>query len=309
MLRKMMSYKRPAFSPTEETFIKRFIEPTGAQRDSFGNLYLRIGESDVMFASHTDTVHRTGGRQYVQSSKGVLSLPKNSSSNCLGADCTTGVYIMLRMVQARVPGLYVFHRAEEVGCLGSRHIVSKEPGLTAGINKVVSFDRRGTDSVVTHQMGRRTASDRFAFGLSYYLDMRPDSTGVYTDSNEYAHIVSECTNVSVGYFNQHTRLEEQNVDFVEGLIKRIINTPWSDICHSRKIFDEFVFDDFSDTTYDKECHYCWREMPLSTYDGGVELCRECAEYVGGSEVLAVQDPYLDYSYHKRRHKRSFSWTV
>jgi hypothetical protein len=54
--------------------------------------------------------------------------------------------------------------------------------------------------------------------------LEPDSTGSYTDSNEYAPIVSECTNISVGYFNQHTKNEVQDLDYADDLLLALVSS-------------------------------------------------------------------------------------
>src|SRR5579863_7536935 len=87
----MLTYMRPHNSATEKEFIKRYIEPTGAKSDGFGNLWLTVGKSPILWSSHTDTVHKKPGTQRVLYGAGIASA---DNSNCLGADCTTGVWLM-----------------------------------------------------------------------------------------------------------------------------------------------------------------------------------------------------------------------
>jgi len=55
----MLSFRRPADSASELEFIKKFVVPTGAQRDKYGNWCLNIGDAPtVLWSSHTDSVHR-----------------------------------------------------------------------------------------------------------------------------------------------------------------------------------------------------------------------------------------------------------
>jgi len=215
-LLEMLTYMRPAGSRAERKFINRFIRPTGAAPDTAGNYILRIGDAPVIWSAHTDTVHRDGGRQLLSVDGDVVSAPR---SNCLGADDTTGIWLMLAMIEAGVSGLYLFHRAEEQGCIGSGAIANNTPELLNGYLAAVAFDRRGVDSVVTHQYGRRCCSDNFAWSLAAQLpgEMLPDPTGVFTDTAEYMDLVPECTNVSVGYLHQHTKAEVQSLAFAEEL--------------------------------------------------------------------------------------------
>tara|TARA_B110000495_G_scaffold18686_1_gene13196 strand:+ start:2561 stop:3262 length:702 start_codon:yes stop_codon:yes gene_type:complete len=139
------------------------------------------------------------------------------------------------MIRANVEGVYVVHAAEEIGCKGSRYINDRFPRWVEELDYCISFDRKGTSSIITHQMGHRTASDDFAHSLAEILgmDLQPDTTGSYTDSNEYAKSVSECTNLSVGYNAQHTNRETQDIAYLELLRDRLISADWSKLRASR----------------------------------------------------------------------------
>lgn len=241
----MLTYKRPQGSEAQTAFCKRYLEPVFGQPDSAGNYILRVGQdADIAFMSHHDTVHLASGHKVVSVAN---DFAKATGDDCLGADCTTGVYIMLRMIEAGVPGLYIVHAAEEVGCVGSRHIVNNTPDIVAGIKAAISFDRYGYKSIITHQMGIRTCSDDFAESLADVigLGMIPDDTGVYTDSNEYAGIIPECTNVSVGYFKQHTNTESQDLRFMELLTEACISADWNRLVISRDP-ESHLYDEYTD---------------------------------------------------------------
>jgi hypothetical protein len=226
----MLTYRRVSGSRTENKFIRRWIMPLGAKPDSFGNHILRIGDSPVMFSSHTDSVHRTAGRQRLLYKHGVLTVKHPPASNkpakaktvtrsyqsfastnnqCLGADDAVGCWIMQQMAQAKVPGLYIWHRQEESGGLGSSYIADNHRELLTGIKAAIAFDRRGTTDVITHQAGGRCASNVFAQSLAGQLPGRfvPDSGGIFTDTANYTGIIGECTNISVGYEHEHTSHE------------------------------------------------------------------------------------------------------
>ena len=208
----MLTYKRPADSKSERAFIRQYILPLGVTVDAFGNLYKRIGTAPVLWSSHTDTVHHKGGRQNVRMTEGIAT----SDADCLGADCTVGVFLMTEMIKAGIEGLYIFHRCEEIGGLGSSYIADETPNLLSGIKYAIAFDRRANHSVITHQAGGRCCSEAFAASLSSALGLghRPDSGGSFTDTANYIGLVSECTNLSVGYLNEHTAKERLDVDYL-----------------------------------------------------------------------------------------------
>jgi hypothetical protein len=217
VLVEMLTRMRPAGSKTERRFIREYIRPLGVTQDKAGNLIKRIGSAPVLWSSHTDTVHKVGGNQLVEVSQGVARLAAKSTSNCLGADCTTGVWLMREMILADVPGLYIFHRGEEVGGTGSQYIAHNTPELLAGIQYAIAFDRRGYEDIITHQ-GSRCCSDEFAWSLADALDMHglayaPDQTGTFTDTANYVDLIPECTNIGVGYSCAHMASEHQDLNF------------------------------------------------------------------------------------------------
>jgi len=229
-----------------ESYCWRAI-PGPRRVDNFGNLHVTVGDPmGTMFASHLDTACMESTNVWFDFSK--KNFVRTNGRTLLGADDKAGAAIMCHMIRHRIPGHYVFHANEELGCLGSRDLAKcfisqfEDPGLVLPSipERVISFDRRGYDSVVTHQMGERTCSDQFATALSAELGLghRPDPTGSYTDSNEYQMVVPECTNVSVGYFNQHTNREEQNIEFLRDLADRCLSVAWDELPTVRQI-DEF----------------------------------------------------------------------
>jgi hypothetical protein len=204
------------------------------QKDEFGNLFIKIGESDVMFTSHLDTATSAlTAVNHVFDGKII----KTDGKSILGADDKAGVTIMLYMIENKIPGLYYFFLGEEVGCVGSRKVanVQKEQKLE-GINKVISFDRRGTDSVITFQSSQRCCSDTFGEALSKQLNLADDTfsykndpTGILTDSVQFIKIYSECTNISVGYRSEHTFSEQQDIEHLTKLAEACLLVDWNSL--------------------------------------------------------------------------------
>lgn len=254
MLIEMLRYRRPAGSESEADFIKEYLLKWKPFIDEKGNMIVKVeGKGDnILWSCHTDSVHDSIGLQELfVTTKGVVMLPKavrdakwgeKGISSCLGADDCTGVWIMENMLRAGKPGLYVFHRAEEKGCIGSSYIASDRPEILEGIVAAVAFDRRGYDSVITRQAGCMSASDEFAQSMADELKrcnpalstLKPDPHGVYTDTRRYTELVGECTNLSVGYRAQHTRSEEQDLFFAENLLDGILGMDVDALTFKRK---------------------------------------------------------------------------
>jgi hypothetical protein len=199
------------------------------KKDKYGNYFIKIGESNSIFASHLDTVSKDYTNVTHVISKNII---KTDGKTTLGADDKAGVTIMLWMIHNSIPGLYYFFIGEEVGCIGSGD-ASKDI-LFKSYNKIISFDRYGTDSIITHQSCQRSTSDEFAKTLcaelnSYGFEYKPDSGGVYTDSAEFMSIIPECTNISVGYYKQHTFGENQDIKFLTKLADVCLLVDWDNL--------------------------------------------------------------------------------
>jgi hypothetical protein len=213
-LYRMLEYRRPSGSKSVDEFINTWIKPLGAKPDKANNWILRIGDSSrVLWSSHTDSVHSYGGKQKIVINGDKIRLANGEKSNCLGADCATGIWIMREMILAGVHGLYIFHDSEEIGGIGSSYIANKTPHILDGIDYAIAFDRRGSNSIVTHQASSRCASDLFADSISKLLPSgyAADSGGVFTDTANFSYLIPECTNLGVGYENQHTASETQSI--------------------------------------------------------------------------------------------------
>jgi hypothetical protein len=208
--------------------------PQDLDMDEFGNLFIKIGESDVMFTSHLDTA-TSADTEVTHVIEG--NIIKTDGTTILGADDKAGVTIMLNMIENKIPGLYYFFLGEEVGCVGSKKVSEKQKTEKLPyINKVISFDRRSTDSVITFQASSRCCSDKFALALAEQLNKfettfkyDKDPTGVYTDSAQFTRIYSECTNISVGYYSEHTFSERQDIEHLTKLAEACLKVDWNNL--------------------------------------------------------------------------------
>jgi hypothetical protein len=238
MLWDMLQTMRPAGSAAEKAFIKKHLDSIkGMKRDSYGNRYIKIGKAPVAWSCHTDTVHKQSGSQRIvyNKNKGLIALSQSEKqASCLGADDTAGVWLMLELIRHKKEGLYIFHRAEEIGGLGSDYISKKTPELVDGIQIMIALDRKGTDSIITHQIGGRCASDAFAASVANQLHgYKADSTGSFTDSANFTGIIPECTNLSVGYESAHSPQESLDYFHLIGLRDSLLALDYSKLTVER----------------------------------------------------------------------------
>lgn len=152
---------------------------------------------------------------------------------CMGADDGAGMALALAMIEAGKPYDFVFYRAEEVGGRGSSWSADNNKDWYKSYARAIAFDRRGTTDVITHQ-GMRCASDEFGQALAALLNAgnkrftyKPSPNGIFTDTANLTDDVPECTNISVGYANEHSLEEELNLTHWLAL-RDVITSPGCD---------------------------------------------------------------------------------
>ena len=278
----MLTYMRPHLSYTEEQFIDTYIRPYNHRVDSFGNYVIEVlkadgGHSSMAFTAHTDTVHKVEGKQQLVLAGDLVYVDtkKSPDATCLGSDDTTGIYILLSMIDARIPGTYFFFRGEERGGLGSSYM-SKHLSIfldySLDLRKMVSFDRKGDGDVITHQSYGRCCSNEFARSLAadlsegQYLEYIPDDSGIYTDSAEFVDLIDECTNLSVGYYHEHTNTEMQDLFHLDGLLTQILKIDWEALPIGNKEKDE-KDDPFYGDGWGNYQDYPQQKTSANDYDG------------------------------------------
>jgi hypothetical protein len=253
--------------------------PSDLEKDKNGNYFYKIGDSRTVFASHLDTVCR---EQTSVTHTFDGDLIKTDGKTTLGADDKAGVTILLHLMRNKIPGLYYFFIGEEVGCIGSG-LAAKSGDFNGKYDRIISFDRKDLGSVITYQSSSRCCSDTFADALAlqlnksgYGLSYKKDDGGVYTDSAEFVDIIPECTNLSVGYYKEHTVNESQNIKHLEKLAEACLKVDWENLPTKR---------DPSKTEY-KSYNYGARTKTYETYD---------SSYSGRSSNWRNRNK--DYGYH------------
>jgi hypothetical protein len=244
----ILSHMRPHEDAVEELCLTKYVRPYIAKyngEETEGGIIIDVkypngGQSDTLFSCHTDTVHIAGGMQEVVYDTN-MGMAYKSDNEPLGADDGAGMWILLNMIDAGIPGCYVFHRGEECGGVGSTWLARHRPEFFKGFKRAVAFDRKDVDSIITYQRGGRCCSDEFAEALAAEFNdvnenfaYRPDSTGLFTDTANYTHLIAECTNVSVGYMWEHTKDEYLDVGHLSDLRWAVMSVEWDTLPTHRK---------------------------------------------------------------------------
>lgn len=261
--------------------------------DTAGNIHVDLRNEDkperTMFTSHTDTVHSSGGTNQIRldTTDPERTIWRADKGECLGADDGAGVALMMHMINAGVPGYYVFFRGEECGGIGSVWMGDNMAQLLKQFDRCISFDRADQHDVITHQGGARCCSDAFAYALAdallddaMLLTFTPCDTGVFTDSANLTHIIPECTNLSVGYKHQHGDGEYQDVTFLRRLAAQLVQVQWEQLPISRDplVRERPAFDLYKPRSADSNHDFRESAVSLDEFDQSVIDAIEDAEW-------------------------------
>ena len=336
-LERALSRKRPHKTHEVSNFTAWLFEQLPAELKSFtfvdgaGNLHIdnRIEGSKTLFIAHVDTVHKDTGVNLIK--KTQTHWYANGAP--LGADDGAGCAMLMHLIHSGVRGYYIFSQGEECGGIGAKHIATHHIPLLKQFDRAIAFDRRGIDSVISHQGMGRCASDVFCQALASALNEHndnlmysPDDTGVYTDTAEFTDDIPECTNISVGYYNEHG--DRENLDIVHfaalaiaaskvdwdglpvdrdptvpeykdyGYGKGNYNTAW---WSGYGVYDKGAKDTkvvMSDHWYDDEADYETERLYDCLYDAQVGYYDDLIEYI--AEVVYPEDPTIAIKFLDKR---------
>lgn len=236
---KAVSLRRAAGSREEAEFVGWLAgryPPTLI--DEAGNLHYdrRLSNERTLFVAHTDTAHFCGGPNKYRVDGHMV----HADGAPLGADDAAGIQVLCYLMDRKVPGYYIFSRAEEVGGKGAEHLLRENEALLRQFDRAIAFDRRDTWNVITHQAGRRCCSDTFAETLATELCNQgliysPDDTGIFTDTAVWMDVIPECTNLSVGYDMQHSDHETQDTAYLTNLMLAAAEVGWESLPTKRSV--------------------------------------------------------------------------
>jgi hypothetical protein len=149
------------------------------------------------------------------------------------------------------------------------------------------------------------------------LSYRKDDTGMFTDTANYTDIIGECTNISVGYFRQHSRDETQDLIFAEHLLSAMLRFDESKLVSHRKPgelerfipreFGKFgnLFDDFeSNVKLDKPSKLS-KQTPMTPTFDFEQLCSEYPDYAAKylEDMGVTAEDFAAYIYDMTGHVR------
>jgi hypothetical protein len=113
-------------------------------------------------------------------------------------------------------------------------VVSNNPELLKTFKRAIAFDRKMTGSIITRQMAQQCCSDEFADALieefsKSGVTMQKDKTGYYTDTGNFIELIPECTNISIGVWDEHHNTEWVDISYVEKIAMAACKIDWDSL--------------------------------------------------------------------------------
>jgi len=235
----------------EEEKLEKYL-PSGYKKDTIGNYYYEIGNSETLFTTHLDTYCTKYEKvNHVIDEKDTYKI-KTDETTILGGDNKLGCSILIGMINRGIPGVYYFFLGEEPilsgGLYGSREALKANPEYFKKFKRCIAFDRRQYGSIVVRQMGRMCCSMDFAKKIAEDFDIRGikwdemSGYGYYTDTAIFMDVIEECTNISVGGFDEHYKTEWVDLNYTYKVFEAALEMDWESLPTVRELEDRFSED-------------------------------------------------------------------
>lgn len=228
----------------EESKLEKYL-PSGYKKDSVGNYYYQIGNSETLFTTHLDTFSTEYEKINQIIDKDDPYKISTDETTILGGDNKLGCAILIGMIENNISGTYYFFIGEEPldsgGIYGSKNALKSNPEFFKKFKRCIAFDRRKYGSIVVRQMGRMCCSMDFAKKIAEEFDIRgikwdqEGGFGYYTDTAVFMDTIPECTNLSAGGFNEHYKNEWVDLNYTYEVYKTALDVNWESLPTVREL--------------------------------------------------------------------------
>lgn len=175
-----------------------------------------------LICSHLDTINDSKKIKLqnsdIEINGDIIRLSQSSLAKCLGGDDRCGVYTALQLINLGFPFGFAFFCDGEVGCIGSS-MLAKDIDENESITAFIGLDRRGLDNVAVY--GYNNSDLINLFENEGYIEVDGSITDVSVLSEQSSRNLA-CVNLSVGYYNEHTKREFINIYGIQKAIKTLI---------------------------------------------------------------------------------------
>lgn len=262
-------------------YLRRYYKKVKSTKD----YVIAWGELPVALVAHMDTVfnHQEKNELYYDERKGVMW-----AINGAGFDDRAGVFGIIKIIQAGYRPTIIFTRDEEIGGLGAAELVLQIQKPISPIKFIIELDRQGSNDCVFYSCGNNKFIEYIeSFGFC-------EEWGTFSDISiicpkwEIAGV-----NLSIGYYNEHTRQEILHVsqtlltiEKVKAILKDAKNAPFFKYVHRKFDITDYYLQKYGinvvPETMEVICQGCgitlneYDSIPVLAPDGSqIYYCGEC----------------------------------
>ena len=230
------------------------------------------GNIPVMLTAHLDTVFPSPPTKiYYDNKQHVMWSPQG-----LGADDRAGVFAIIKIIQKGYRPCVCFTTDEEKGGVGATLLIKKYPIAPFKLKYIIELDRQGYLDCVFYTCNNL---DFQKFVESYYF---------ITSWGSYSDISTICpkwkvagVNLSVGYFNEHEKIETLHTDILYATIEKV-EKMLDDIYTS----PSFKYIPMTDEEY-FQYFYDYYTTPIDKQNDNLK-CQKCNNLFSKDELIFVE---------------------
>ena len=220
-------------------------------------------------SAHIDIVGKNSPTTEELDVKNTIISLKNpkQATRCLGGDDRCGVFILTELLKKEVTKYnYLFFFDEEIGCIGSSYFADTNPNYETSC--FIGLDRESKNHIATYGVDSNDLIEEFEeFG--YHQEL-----GSITDVSVLAKRYNiPCINLSIGYYNQHTKNEWIDFKATQNTLK--VMEKWQPKKYEYIVDDNFHTDfEMVVEPFKLECEICGSDCNLYMYEDTI-LCEHC----------------------------------
>ncbi len=218
-------FKIPAPTGKEigvQVFIMNFLDRHNIPYhvDKMGNIFNILQDERPLLSAHMDTVQHMKDCRNIK----LITLKGNilKGKGVIGGDDKCGIFIILQLLLTReeLDFNFLFTVEEECGGHGAREFVERQD--LSHISYGLILDRRGNGDIlcILNNYGTMKFEDALWL-IGDEFGYEPEM-GIFSDAN-YLREWFSCANLSVGYYNAHTKYEYVDIILFLDSIYPLIN--------------------------------------------------------------------------------------
>ena len=190
-------------------FLKKYYENVKVTN----RFIIAEGTIPICLVAHLDTVFPNPPSEiYFDEEQNVMWSPDG-----LGADDRAGVYAIVRLIQMGHRPHIVLTTDEEIGGIGARALIDVFPECPfQECNFLIELDRQGEQDCVFYRCANELFEDKIcdygfvtAFGTFSDISIIAPQWGI------------AAVNLSIGYIDEHSRVERLHLDWTEATIEKV----------------------------------------------------------------------------------------